>query len=55
MDHHYIASISLGLPGAFSAAIVNLSEELRYAQFIRALPGLWRKRKDLNLQCCSPV
>ena len=34
-------SLSYAPTRQFSAAIVNLSEVMRYAQFIRALPGLW--------------
>lgn len=34
----------------FSAVIVILCEELRYAHIIRALPGTWSHRPDLNGQ-----
>lgn len=37
----------------FSAGIVILSEELRYAQIIRARPGLWRPSADSN--CCNGI
>ena len=36
--------------GQFSAGIVILSEDLRYAQIIRELPGLWWNLQDLNVR-----
>lgn len=41
-------SLSYAPTRQFSAAIVNLSEDLRYAQFIRERPGNWYGCPDLN-------